>query len=90
MCCDHRDSMTPKKNRYFDIHSGSQVDVKANFETNELEIREIFGDGSEGAVFVSNIKNIAKSINNRNLPRKKFFVFFSSSGPHKVSLVSSY
>ncbi|KRX11230.1 hypothetical protein PPERSA_07755 [Pseudocohnilembus persalinus] len=90
MCCDHRDSMMPRKNRYFDVHSGSQIDVRANFDTNELEIREIFGDGAEGAVFQSNLKNVVKSINNRVQVRKKFFVFFSSSGAHKISLISSY
>lgn len=61
MCCDHKLCMSSKKNRDFNIHSGSVVEVKANFDNNLFEIREIIADGSEGACFASTIKTIDKN-----------------------------
>lgn len=104
MCCDHigikndsknilyilffiLDSMIPKKKGVkFEIHRGNVLDINANFDSNSFEIKEVFNDGSEGAHWISTLR----SENYIKEKRKKFFVFFSSCGPHKVSLISSY
>lgn len=65
MCCDHKLCMVSKKNKDFNIHSGSVVDVKANFDNNLFEIKEVMPDGSEGAVFGSTIKTVDKNTTKR-------------------------
>jgi len=55
-----------------------------NFDINYFEIIETDPDMNEGAIWDAKLKRESK---NR---LKKFFIFFSSCGPNKITLLSSY